>query len=279
MNINDALGTNATPEAPAPTLPAPVLIDAAKLEADRDDVIVRMRSLEITDAAGRDIVVAFLTDEIKPMKDLIHASCDPVCDATNKAHKAATGQRKELLGPLSEAEKIGKEKVGTWDLEQLRLRQIEEQRIEKQRLADEAQRKRDEAEAEAEASKNAAAALAEAEALMDAGDLEGAEAALEKSNMTQPVALEEPFIQPPPVADPGLQPASTQGVSTRFTYAVEVTSLSEFLQGVIDKKIPTKLVSIEFGKLNKQANAMDGELNYPGIRMTRKPIVSLRGKK
>ena len=60
------------------------------------------------------------------------AVLDPVCDATNKAHKAATGARKEVLDPLQEAKRGNSSRMGTWDHEQEQIRLKELRRIEEE---------------------------------------------------------------------------------------------------------------------------------------------------
>ena len=67
---------------------------------------------------------------------------DPVCDAANKAHKAATKGRKDQVAPFIEAEQILKRKLNEYDLEQERIAREEAQR----KAKEEADRKLLEAE-------------------------------------------------------------------------------------------------------------------------------------
>lgn len=97
-------------------------LDVERIELDRDPVVVAADAVEVTDQGSLDFAGAFLTDKLKPMLKAIDASCKPVVEAANKAHKAATKQRATLKAPLLEAEKMLKAKIGDYlDAEDRRL--------------------------------------------------------------------------------------------------------------------------------------------------------------
>ena len=68
----------------------------------------------------------------------VKAVFDPICDAANKAHKAATKARKDQMAPFIEAEKVIKERLNGYDLEQERIKRAEEARRERERREQEA---------------------------------------------------------------------------------------------------------------------------------------------
>ncbi len=61
-----------------------------KTEKERDPVIALANELVIENQTSFEEDGTLLTTLIKPMIKEIHDSCDPVCAATNTAHKSAT---------------------------------------------------------------------------------------------------------------------------------------------------------------------------------------------
>jgi len=76
-------------------------------------------------------------DTAKAFQTAVKDVWDPVCDAANKAHKAATTGRKDQIEPFIKAEKIFKRLLNDHDLEQERLAAAE------QKLRDDERAKRD----------------------------------------------------------------------------------------------------------------------------------------
>ncbi len=243
-----------------------------RTEKERDPIVTLARELTIVDQTSYEEAGTLLTVLIKPLIKEIHESCDPVCEATNKAHKAATGQRKKLLDPILEAEEVTKQKIGAHE-EKLEAERIAEQRrieADQRRLEDAARAKRETAEREARE-------LAEAEALEIAAALE-AEGKHEEAEkvIAEPVEVyvpEEP-IAPPPVAAPPAQ--KVKGVSSRKSYVGNVTDPMALLKGVLDGKIPKIVLKIDQGALNKAINAMGGQVDYPGVSVEVKRTISGR---
>jgi hypothetical protein len=55
-----------------------------------------------------------IKDRVKAVKSLLN----PIIDAANKAHKAGTGRRKEIIAPLDEAEQILNKKMVEWQVKE-----------------------------------------------------------------------------------------------------------------------------------------------------------------
>lgn len=83
-----------------------------------------------------DLVISECASLVKAIKG-IH---DPICDATNKAHKIATGARKKLIDPINEASKLLDAKLGNFKMAHDRKLLAE-----KRKLEAEAQKEQEEA--------------------------------------------------------------------------------------------------------------------------------------
>lgn len=85
--------------------------------------------------------------EGKALEKRIHAIHDPLCEATNKAWKLATGARKALLDPIKRASKIIDDKLGNYKMlvdrkiaEEKRVLEEEAQALQKKHALAEAKR-------------------------------------------------------------------------------------------------------------------------------------------
>ncbi len=185
-------------------------------ELNRDPIVSLSTEIVIADHKSFGEAGILLGELIKPMIKEIKASTDPVCEATNKAHKAATAQRKALLAPLLEAETLVKAKINGYLDEQERL-QI--------------------------------AAQADFDADMD-----------ECGGGVIPMPLE----------------TSVKGISTRKTWEAEVTDFAELVLAVAAGHAPISLLEVNTTKLRQQINALDGMVDYPGVRVFEKRVVSGR---
>ena len=237
----------ATPIEQQPTHLAPVEVTA--LEEIRDPVVAEAEALTITSQAEYEAAAAFLTQRIKPTLKAIEASCKPVVAAANAVHKAATKQRADLEAPLKEAERVVKGKLGEYTAEQQRIRQEEIRRQEekRQREAEEEQLQR----------------AAEAEA---AGDTAKADAVLEEPTP-------EPSMPAPPPPPP---PAKAKGISTRAVWQAEVVDMSKLVEAVAAGTVPVSVLKVDQSKLLQQVRALDGQVNYPGVRVFSTQQVSAR---
>lgn len=115
-----------------------------KLQERSDNILEWCQAIEITDDEEYQIADSKVV-ECKNMMKMVKFHHDPVCDATNKAHKAATGLRKKLFDPPDQASKILSIKMGNY--KQQRDAEISEE----QRLLDEKAKKDHQAACEKEA--------------------------------------------------------------------------------------------------------------------------------
>lgn len=164
----------------------------------------------------------------KALKKEIKDKLDPICDATNKAHKKATAFRKEQLDKLIPADKYLDNQMTTWNVEQERLRKIEEDRL------------RREAEKKAEEQQLADAMEAEAQ-----GADEEAEA-----------ILNEPVQVAPPIVEKTVPKVSGQTMTTTWRYKV-----------TDQNKIPRQYMIPDEKALNALVKAQKDRTNIPGIEV------------
>lgn len=105
-----------------------------ELSKGGSDIVELAEELVITNQEEYDFAVVVLDDARAFTKKVLEVMT-PICDSTNKAHKAATTLRGDLSRPSTKAEGIVRGKISAWDLEQ--------DRIERERIAEE-KRKKDE---------------------------------------------------------------------------------------------------------------------------------------
>lgn len=227
------------------------LVDVTKLKEIRDPVVQEAEALAIASQADLELAGAFLTERIKPILKQISESCDPVVAAAHSAHKAATAQRNALQQPLLEAETLIKRKIGAYlDAEEKKRRaEIARQDAERRRAAEEEQLRR--------------AAAEEA-----AGNAEAADRVLE----------EEPMQSLPPAPPPPAPPQKVAGVSARKRFKAEVTDLAALVRDIASGRAPISLVQVNQSKLNQQVQALDGQVNYAGVRVYEDRVVSARAR-
>ncbi len=252
------------------------LVQVSELEELRDPVVGKASELVISDQPTYEEAGAFLTEVIKPTLKKIAESCGPVVKAAHAAHKAATTQKNELEAPLKEAERLVKTKIGDYEDEQERLAAEEARRLREEEARLERERQQREAAARREAQQREVAALRKAEELEAAGKNEEAAAALEVATAPAPEPEPEPERLPAPPPRPA--PRAVQGVSSRKVWKTEVTDPMALIRAVAAGQAPANLVTIDTGKLDQLARAMDGAIDYPGVRVYQDRIISGRAK-
>ena len=115
-----------------------------KLQERAHSILDYCKAFEIED--DQDYQMADLkVVECKNLMKVIKIHHDPVCEATNKAHKAATNLRKNLFDPPDQASKILSTKMGNYK------QQRDAERAEEQRLLDEKAKEDHDADCEKEA--------------------------------------------------------------------------------------------------------------------------------
>lgn len=175
-----------------------------------------------------------VTDFFKPMKDSAY-----------KAHKSICDREKEMLKPLTAAEKLVKGRIGEYTQEQERKRRELEEKLRKQ--------------AEAETARK----LEEAAALEKEGKVEEMEAALMDAQYTEQASKNVSVNMTAPKAS---------GLST--SKAWEIT-------GIDSSKVPVEINGMEIRPVDEKAvmrliKASKGKIAIPGITYRETTQVSVR---
>lgn len=207
-------------------------------------IVDQAKAVKVTDAASYQAAGSLyksIGEMIKEVKDTF----DPICEAANKAHKAATAKRAKFLDPLQDAYRSVKGLMSAWDAEQERLRQEEQRRLE------EIARK----EAEERAILDAIAA--EEEARLNGATQEEAE--------EEAAAIIEQPVYVPPVVVPKAVP-KVQGVSFRELWSCECFDVRALCKGVAEGRVSPECVLPNMPVLNKLATGLKATMNVPGCR-------------
>lgn len=222
-------------------------------------------------------------DKVVRIKDRVHAYWDPICTATNTAHKLATGTRKETLELPLKWETGLKEVRGDYVREQERKVTEERRRLEeearkkaaeeqrrleaeaRERAEEERRRREEEARKEAEA---------RAEILRLEGEAEKAREVLEAPVEIEPVPEPEPIpvVVPAPVFTRTVVP-ETKGFRDNWEHAVtDEAALKVWLWEkypgclLVNKSCVTAIVK----ELKAEAESI------PGITVTCRKVESVR---
>ena len=226
-----------------------------------EPVVAASSQLEVVDQNSFEAAGFLLTDVIKVGIKKVHEYCDPICAASNAAHKAATNGRGELLAPWLKAETITKQKIGLYLDQQEEIRKAEEARIysehEAFRIAAE-KHAREEAEG---------ARLETAAELESIGLGEEAEALLDEEIVVDVSELIDQEIAVP-------APAKVLGVSSRIEYNAEVTDLYALCVAIVKDRSLLNLVTPDVAKLRQRVRSVDGALKIPGVKVTQRRITS-----
>jgi hypothetical protein len=193
----------------------------------------------------------------------VHDVFDPIVDAAHKAHKVAVDQRRNMLAPVEGAERVLRERMGTYEQEQQRLAREAE-------LARQREQERLEAEARAEAERLEAeqrkaaedAALAVALQAEEQGDHETAEQIVAQRVFIPPVMPTPVFAPPVSVVAP-----TAQGVSFRDQWEFEIFD---------EKAIPREYLIADRQKIGAVVRALKGQTNIPGVRVTKRRSAAVR---
>ena len=221
-----------------------VLVPVAEIQEQTALWPLTAAELEVADQPSLERAGELLQD-IKTLRAEIARFCDPVIEATHKAHKAAVAQKRELDADLVEADQIIRLKVGRYTDQQ---RQLERQ-----------------AAAQALAVQRAALQQAEHDAakLRAAGDHAAAELVV--------VAAE--IASTPPAPAPA---AKAKGVSTPERWHAEVTDLAALVRAIAEGRAPLSLVQPNMTALHGMARALKDQLGLPGVVARREVGVSVR---
>jgi len=200
-----------------------------KIAANGNAIVIEANTAVVLTSAQYEDGIKLL-DVAKDFQKAVKKVWDPVCDAANTAHKAATSARKEQIGPFMEAEKTIKGKLNEYDIEQERIAEVERKRQQKLRNDEEARMLKEQDEK-----------LAWALEMEKAGDTEGAEALVDDAADLQ----EELESRPAPV----IEKNTPGGVSYINNWKAKIINASI---------VPREFCIPDESKLNKLAKAMSG---------------------
>jgi len=208
----------------------------------------RVRLVQVVDQQTFDYASDLLNAVVKRIRRQIAEHHDPLIKSAHDNWKMNLEAKKRLDGPLDDAERLLKDKIGGWLREQERVR-LEAQRAleaEARRIAQEEQWDR------------------AAEALMRGVTQESVDAELAQPLVVEQVAKVEPTYE------------KRSDVVSVTTYAAEVTDFSALVKAAAQN--PGLLVYLEpsMVALNAAARAQRGALSIPGVRLLSKTDV--RGK-
>lgn len=220
---------------------------APALENRALSIVNEARALVIVDQDTLNAAGAFVTERIRPLLAEADAVFDPVILSAHRSHKEALNAKAKVSGPLVQAEGILKASIGGFIRQQEQIRQEEERRLRRE----EELRQEQIREAEIEAAEKAGA---------DAGLVEA--------------ICEEPLPPPAPVVVPRFQKPA--GISTRETWAAQVTNLKELCRAIAEGDLPEVYVAPNMTALNARARAEKGLMQIPGVRAVSDTGVSAR---
>lgn len=187
---------------------------------------------------------AEFTLTLRAVKKEIDNTFDPIVKKAHEAHKEAVAQKKKVLEPVEQAQKIIDGKIGEFHAAQERLRRAEEDRLRKE--AEEQARKEEEERR-----------LEEAARLEQEGDSAMADAILEAPILPQPVIVPKVATQAPKV----------EGLSVSKIYKGEVVNLAQLIQAVAQGRAPIGLLEVNQTALNGMARALKEAFSVPGCRV------------
>jgi Fe2+ transport system protein B len=218
--------------------------ETQEVETKAVTIVDQAKAVKVTDArtyeaAGH--LYKSIGEMIKEVKDTF----DPICDAANKAHKAATAKRAQYLDPLQDAYKSVKGLMSAWDQEQERLRLAEQRRLEEIARKEAEERALQEAIAAEEEAKRNGATQEEAEQ----------EAA---------AIIDEPVYVPPVEVQKTVP--KVQGIVYRETWSAECFDIKALCKGVAEGRVSPECVMPNMPVLNKLATGLKSTMAVPGCR-------------
>lgn len=186
-----------------------------------------------------------LTKQVKQMQSKVTDYWEPMRKSTYEAYKSVTDHKKEMLDPLTAAEKILKKKMGAYTLEKERERREREEELRRQ--------------AEAEMNRK----LEEAAQAEKVGDTLGMEMAMTEAEVMETVA-NTAVLKP--------EPTVTKGVSAQKTW--KITKVDPAV-------VPTNVMGVEIRPVDEKAvlrliKATKGAIQIPGITFEEDVSISVR---
>jgi hypothetical protein len=205
----------------------------------------RARTAAVVDPASYQAAGELLKG-IKQLRQKIAETFDPHIKRAFDSHRALCEEKRQAEAPLTEAERVLKNALVTYDTEQERLRREEQRRLER-----EAQQEQERLSLE-----RAAALEREGNAFGDTAMVDEARQVLEEQ-------LQAP---PPPIAAVQKATPRVAGIVHRSTWSARVTDMMALIRFVAANPSHAGLLQINQAALNAQARSLKGGLRIPGVQ-------------
>ena len=189
-----------------------------------------------------------IVGDIGPVRKFIRKVCDPICDELDKKHKAATGLRKFFDAPMASLEEKFKNMIGEFVMSRERERKKQEALLQVQIDKEHKKEVR----------------------------VVAATVAIQSGTGAAEEIRDEMGDAPPVIMDK----TRVAGMNVGTIWHGEVIDAAAFVKGLASGKVPMSMFDIEASsdKVNKQAAALDGKIDYPGIRVWEGPKVGRSGR-
>ena len=220
-------------------------MDIQVIEQEQKDLVTQAKSI-IIKTQPQYIGASDFLKRVKTLYAKISETFDPIIEAAHKTHKEAVGQKKNLVSPIEEAERIVKMAMIDYKDEQDRIARAEQERLNK-----EAERKQAELQRKAEEAR-------------EKGQESKAEKLEEKAQVT--VA--------PVVAS---KAEKIEGISYREKWYAVVNDPMALVIAIAKGKAPITFIEPNMTALNKTASANKGSLPIPGVVFKMERIMASRG--
>lgn len=238
------------------------LVETEPVEEKALTIADQAKAVKVFDSAtytAAGVLWKSIGDMIKEVKETF----DPICDATHKAHDAATKKRSKYLDPLTAAYKSVKGLMSAYDQQQEAIRQAEQRRLEEIARKEEAERRRVELErleaerkAEAERLLEAAAAAEKAGNNDQAEELVSEAIIVNSDAVMEAAAIQAEPVYVPPVVIPRAVPKMAGGPVYRTVTKFRIDNAA---------LIPRQYLVPDMVKIGGVVRALKQAANIPGI--------------
>lgn len=209
------------------------LVETNEVETKAMSIVDQAKAVKVVDIESYKYA-GELWKSIGDMIKEVKATFDPICEAANKAHKAATAKRASFLDPLESVYRSVKRLMSDYDAEQERIRREAEEKLREQARKEEEERR-----------------LQEAIALEQSGQKEVAEAVMEAPVYVAPVVI------------PKVVPKMTGGPVFQKRWDFEITDINQ---------IPRQYMVPDLVKIRQIVTALKDQTNIPGVKAFEKRV-------
>ena len=214
--------------------------DTTALVTRTSSVTEQAAALEVKSQTNLNEAGRLLTELVKPLRQEIADTFDPIIHHVHKAHKEALSKKKKYDQPLADAERMLKNKMGDYH----RLAE-DKRRKEEERLRKEAEKKAEDKRAR------------EVKKLEKAGKIEEAVELLDEPVAPVPLPVVPETKMPKGVSKP------------RTIWKYRVTDLD---------KVPRKFLKADDVKIGKLVRALGKEADIPGVEVYPETSVAAGGR-